>query len=820
MSAAGYKLTITDLLAVALDATTDAVVLTISDAGVPGPAVPLVQTISVVSPSATSAPSEAAAAAALAENKIWTDEITGARMKPYLTAGKLRWRAVTTLLLCLCSLGARADQEAVSVDSATRQTAQDVDFAGRITVPTPTSASQVATKGSSETAAATAAASAQAAAIAASDPAGTAAAALEVHNTATSGAHTSLLAGKLNTFTGSSGNLLVAAGFEGGLSVSSIHQNSLVLTSTLTNTLLGYSSTSHSHTYGSLSGTPISWDWGALVNIPTSFAPTAHALTHSSTGGDAITPASIGAQPAGDYVITPTFTGHTTLTGSNAHGITPASIGAIPDTTKELVVTYTGDLAVPISFATGTSYGMVGFDSTAGTNTYTTTNGISITGFRYDEGAQSTGKNVRTLSFDNLQACSGGIADFTSFAGFSIYIVNCPYVTEIRFPELVFTYEKIQMAATPSCLVYSFPKLKTAGGLSLNPTLIRADQTVTVDLSELETVNGAFTFGSARFGALFELPKLKFVAGTFGINPLIGATAISLPELTDARSQMSVSSVTATSFSMPKLVSMGTSFSLTTTGLTTLTLSPPGTLKKLGGSVSITGAKLNAASVDSLMAVIASLDGTNGTTRYGTGSIISIASGTSATPTFTGTSKTSTAITTATPTDSYRVSTTCVPDNAGVYTYSGTLNGQSMYRSEFSDYSIWYDSSLSKWTISAVAGTLGENFWQSGTITGTYALGSGAGSGTPYVATHSKATVTLAGHGFSDGDLVTITSASPAALQGTYAITVTSTSSFWYNCATSTNATVQGSFKWTSSTTEGFYNKQKIARRGATVTTN
>lgn len=61
------------------------------------------------------------------------------------------------------------------------------------------------------------------------------------------------------------------------------------------NTPTSYPPSAHTQDYSTITGTPTSWPWGSITGTPTAYSPTAHATTHSSTGTDAITPASIGA---------------------------------------------------------------------------------------------------------------------------------------------------------------------------------------------------------------------------------------------------------------------------------------------------------------------------------------------------------------------------------------------------------------------------------------------------------------------------------------------------------------------------------------------
>ena len=73
-----------------------------------------------------------------------------------------------------------------------------------------------------------------------------------------------------------------------------------------------------------------------------------------------------------------------------------------------------------------------------------------------------------------------------------------------------------------------------------------------------------------------------------------------------------------------------------TTGLgnlTTVTLGTPGTLKLItGATINISGQKLDQASVNGILALLVSLDGTGGTTLWGAGKTVNLSGGTSAAP--------------------------------------------------------------------------------------------------------------------------------------------------------------------------------------------
>lgn len=451
---------------------------------------------------------------------------------------------------------------------------------------------------------------------------------------------------------------------------------------------------------------------------------------------------------------------------------------------ESLVVTTTGTpfvawraftLVPPVAFTFANPY----------SGTYTTT---TFSGPWIDSGPFTfNGVNSGVTSIElNIGGATGTL--FSS--------VTIPTLTTIRLPNMGYCASMFNGATLPSLTTLSAPNLAMSSGTLLaNSTLGVAE----ISFPSLAITNTLISSGTYANLTSVSCPNLRYSYGNF--ITMVTATAL-------------------TTVSAPNLEAIGGQIYYMNTGIANLTTTSFPSLKRATLDQPFPAAKLNQASVDSILTTFANLDGTNGTSYYGTGATLTLSGGTNAAPTFTGTSKTSTTIVTSTPTDSYRVTGTCIPDNFGVYTYTGTLNGQNVYRSEFDRFDLWYNSATSKWTISPTAGTADALSWTSTAIVATYVAGP-AVTGTPAVAQHSKATVTMAAaHGFSDGDLVTVTLAVPTTLRGTYAITTTATNTFYYMTATSTNASTQGSFKWTSSTTEGFYQAQKILRRGANVSTN
>ena len=84
---------------------------------------------------------------------------------------------------------------------------------------------------------------------------------------------------------------------------------------------------------------------------------------------------------------------------------------------------------------------------------------------------------------------------------------------------------------------------------------------------------------------------------------------------------------------MPALVSVGTTFTINAVNLVTFSLSA--TLQRIGGNFTMSGMKLDQASVDGILVSLAALDGTGGTTTYSS-KVIVIDGGTSSAPSATG----------------------------------------------------------------------------------------------------------------------------------------------------------------------------------------
>lgn len=277
-----------------------------------------------------------------------------------------------------------------------------------------------------------------------------------------------------------------------------------------------------------------------------------------------------------------------------------------------------------------------------------------------------------SISFNDLQNIyqSGfvinGVDSCTSILAPKLKRVFGPFsllgaiLTSITFPELIEVRGLMTLTNNNAILSVSFPKLSLLGdggqaftgstaGLiwtsfsmpllkDLAGTFSLGGPLTSVDLSSLQRAIITFTITANVSGSLnLTLPALTYVT-----SPTMGGagmTQLHLPVLTDIMgSAFSFSSATnMTICDIPAFVNSAGGFSGSNlTNLVTLNFGLAGVTKSILGNVAFNGCKLNQASVDRVLHTIASLDGTNGTTSYGTGRTVSLNGGTNSTPSATG----------------------------------------------------------------------------------------------------------------------------------------------------------------------------------------
>lgn len=270
---------------------------------------------------------------------------------------------------------------------------------------------------------------------------------------------------------------------------------------------------------------------------------------------------------------------------------------------------YTSEVAQYASFSYGASGGYGGGYGGGGASTTATS--ISFN-YPYFGDCVFNGSSVIT-TFSLPQAVNSiGSMTGLQFAGSALTTINLPLLTEAY---------GLNIGGTPSLTTLSCPSLtKFTGYAGLY----------------IGNSSGLTGITSASFPVLAEYNLSIYEPGNI--------TTVNLPSVTTVKQHnyssygnQSGASVLA-SFILPNVVKHDVNmFSLSShTNLTTVTLGTVGTLKSFGNSysppyISVGGCALNQASVDGILILIASLDGTNGTTLAQNGQI-GLAGGTNASP--------------------------------------------------------------------------------------------------------------------------------------------------------------------------------------------
>jgi hypothetical protein len=209
--------------------------------------------------------------------------------------------------------------------------------------------------------------------------------------------------------------------------------------------------------------------------------------------------------------------------------------------------------------------------------------------------------NLTSILLNNFKYINGNLFDSTTMNS----------LTTLSLPEIVHITGNFGLTAN-ALTSFQMPKLTYAKYL-----LFTGSNLTSISLPLLNTID-YFNLTANSLSSL-SLPSLQYVVTSNGGN-------------------FNISSSSMTSISIPSIVAVGSSFSstitFTTPVLQTLTLPSLGTWKSCGLNVSISNASLNQSSVDNLLATYEYMDGTNGTTSYGSPNArsINISGGSSASP--------------------------------------------------------------------------------------------------------------------------------------------------------------------------------------------
>lgn len=267
--------------------------------------------------------------------------------------------------------------------------------------------------------------------------------------------------------------------------------------------------------------------------------------------------------------------------------------------------------------------------------------------------------NVPIESAPNINISIGG-----GYGGSSNFTA-----TGVEFPTLT-TSVDFAISGSSTLQTLSAPLLTKAVG---NVNFTGDTQLTSINLPSLVSVSGYVTFGNnpsltnagVNFASLETTQGLQLSTNNVGITGFtqamfpvlekvgifnygynsLPAFEINLPTVTDLSNGFqggSSSSINLTNVNLPGLVNINSYISLSNiTALSSVRLGTPGVTKSWGNSTSsyancyLQSCSLDQASVDNILTVLASLDGTNGTTLSTNGSIY-LSGGVNSAPSSTG----------------------------------------------------------------------------------------------------------------------------------------------------------------------------------------
>jgi hypothetical protein len=248
---------------------------------------------------------------------------------------------------------------------------------------------------------------------------------------------------------------------------------------------------------------------------------------------------------------------------------------------------------------------------------------LSLPNLRYvgNSFAPATMGALTTFSFPNLRQVASSFNPGTMAS-----------LTTLSCPALEYVGANFSPNVMNGLTTFSFPALTFVGN-NCSPSTMGA--LTNLSFPALTTVNGTFSPATMGLVTTLSCPVLSSAASGINVSGLTALTSLSFPALTTTLAgSVSVSAMNSlTTVSYPALQYVGFNIQASTAPvLANFTLPSNGTLKTVAGNVSITGAALTLTSVDHILQVMASLNGTNGTTNYGTGRSINLSGGTSAAP--------------------------------------------------------------------------------------------------------------------------------------------------------------------------------------------
>ncbi len=335
--------------------------------------------------------------------------------------------------------------------------------------------------------------------------------------------------------------------------------------------------------------------------------------------------------------------------------------------TQGIDIEYTGTPIYPIAIGFPSYIGLIPVVAQAGRKIYFPSGAISGW-FNYNETATGIANfgGLQTIKFWNLVQSElfslDGCLNLTSLSAPELVVATSfnagsgPALTTFDFPKLAFisgnfnptTYPvltnlslpsltRLKQAFAPTTMALlttlGFPLLEGVGG-SFTPSTMAA--LTSLSFPELLFIGANFAPTTMALVTTFSFPKLATISGTFAPTTMAALVTMSLPLLANIVGAVSVASMASlTTISFAGMANYGSTITFNSGlgNLTSVTLGTIGTLNSIAGAtINISGQKLTQANVNAILALLISLNGTNGTTLWGAGKTLNVSGGTSGAP--------------------------------------------------------------------------------------------------------------------------------------------------------------------------------------------
>lgn len=387
---------------------------------------------------------------------------------------------------------------------------------------------------------------------------------------------------------------------------------------------------------------------------------TALAVNVGSAGAAVVNGGALGTPSSG------VGTNLTALKGSNITG-------------ESYKITYTGTPITPLMFNLVPTPLEAGIATSPGQLTLFPTSQKFMPSCTYGEGTLLAGgsaalanNSLITLSFDDV------------VYGNNFGINSCPNMTSLSWP-LMTKSTTININNMPALTTFSMPSyVETLNNSGFGPNIFQS--LTTLSLPVYRYCGGNFNPNTMASLTTWSFPSLEIVAGNFQPGTFASLTSFSCPALTTVGGNFAPTTMgSLTTYSFALLTRIGGNYAPTTMGVLTtcsinslqyvdgtfsiftmgslttasysgmvrygstitmnsglgslanVTLGTIGTLKEVAGAtVNLSGQALTQSSVDGILKLLDSLDGTGGTTSFGTGKTVTLSGGTNASPTTTG----------------------------------------------------------------------------------------------------------------------------------------------------------------------------------------